>query len=111
MCLRKKLKDYPHAKNSLARLKQERESCLDLDKIFSLDAAISDAEREIDQLLTDVMNISDELSRAFIIDHFIEGRSIYQLEIKFCYSKEWIYKKIAIGIDEINNKRRPHDEN
>ncbi len=110
MPIRRQLKDYPLLKKDLLRLKLERDECLDTSKRLLLDATICDTEKRVDTLLSELLLIEDGLARTFIIDHFIEGKSIQQLENKFCYSREWIYKKIAVGINEISKNRGYHED-
>ncbi len=98
---RSKLKNYRVSRQSIEALRQERSRCLDPDKQFELDHQITDAEADLDRLLSCVMGVTDGLAKQFLIEHFINGKTIYQLEVKFCYSREWIYKKIALGIRQI----------
>lgn len=101
MNLRKKLKSYPEIKQNLHRLKCERDACLEPFEKFRIDIVIEDTERQIDTILTQIGGISDEYSKAVILEHFIDQKPIREISRELNYSVEWVYKKIAKGIIEI----------
>lgn len=107
--IRQKLRAYRLSRQSLEAMRKERANCLNSETGFELDAKIQAIETELDRLLSCVMGITDGLAQSFIIEHFINGKTIYQVEIKFCYSREWVYKKIALGIRQIEEAWGKHD--
>lgn len=106
MNLRKSMKNYPYLKSNLSQLKRERARCFDLDSKLEIDNAIRDLEVQLDTILTQIACVEDDQSKTVMLAHFVEGRTIQEIGRVMCYSDEWVYKKIAKGIDEIRTKEK-----